>query len=72
MNTDASGFDLAVLCPLFSGVIAQDLADDAAFVFYDGTVVAPGTWTLPNPTTVQQAIDRLAVAVSGLLGGSIP
>lgn len=31
-----------------------------------------GSWALPNPTTVQEAIARLAVAVAGLLGGPIP
>ena len=32
----------------------------------------PLTCVVPSPTLVQDAIDRLAVAVSGLLGGSIP
>lgn len=30
------------------------------------------TWQYPQPQTVQEALDRLASAVSGLLGGAIP
>jgi hypothetical protein len=29
-------------------------------------------WTDPDPTTVRSALDRLAAAVAGLLGGPIP
>lgn len=32
----------------------------------------PGSWDLPAPTTIQIALDRLAVAVEGLLGGALP
>jgi len=33
---------------------------------------APGNWNPPVPTDLNNAIDRLASAVSGLLGGTIP
>lgn len=33
---------------------------------------APGNWAVSAPTDLNNAIDRLATAVSGLLGGTIP
>jgi hypothetical protein len=33
---------------------------------------APSDWTAPAPDNAQDAIDRLAAAVEGLLGGAIP
>lgn len=32
----------------------------------------PASWASPAPTTAKQAIDRIAAAVAGLLGGPIP
>ncbi len=32
----------------------------------------PADWDAPAPTTVAEALDRLATAVEGLLGGAIP
>jgi hypothetical protein len=34
--------------------------------------VTPGNWAGNPPTTVQDAIERLAAAVAGLLGNPIP
>lgn len=44
--------------------------NDASGLNY--TPINGANWTDPDPTTVQDALDRLAAAVSGLLGGPIP
>ena len=36
------------------------------------SATTPGDWAAPAPTSSQGAIDRLAAAVEGLLGGAIP
>lgn len=46
---------------------ALALKQDAAYTPADGA-----NWTDPDPTTIQEAIDRIADAVAGLLAGSIP
>lgn len=45
-------------------------ADQAAALSY--TPGTPGDWAPTAPTTQGEALDRLATAVAGLLGGPIP
>lgn len=45
----------------------------AAYINTAGYVTTvPGNWNPPVPTDLNDAIDRIATAVSGLLGGAIP
>ena len=45
----------------------------AAYINTAGyTTTAPANWNPPVPTDLNDAIDRLATAVQGLLGGAIP
>jgi hypothetical protein len=43
----------------------------SASYFYR-TTLGPGTWQTASPVTIEDAIERIAVAVAGLLGGPIP
>lgn len=61
-----------IASPAFTGFAAPPtlVSISSNISYVDQT--PPLTWAAPSPSTVQNAIDRLAVAVSGLLGGSIP
>lgn len=57
--------------PTMLGITTLNVGANANRVTYTPTPDA-ASWVLPNPTTTDQAIARLAVAVQGLLGGQIP
>lgn len=57
--------------PNFLGTFIAGLFTVSEQVFYLAAA-GPPIWAAPLPDDVQEAIDRLAVAVSGLLGGPIP
>lgn len=54
-----------------TGIVPSDFFVEAATLIHYAAG-DPTDWTDPDPSTVQEAIDRLAAAVSGLLGGGIP
>jgi hypothetical protein len=50
--------------------VSYDFLDEARSLAY--TPVSAAFWAAPAPTTIQNAVDRLSVAVRGLLTASIP
>lgn len=48
--------------------IGKDIDELRAY----STTLDAASWTAPAPTTQAEAIARLAVAVQGILGGTIP
>jgi hypothetical protein len=54
---------------LADAAAAQSTAEDAQNQLYNPN---GADWTNPDPTTIKNAVDRLATAVAGLLAGTIP
>jgi hypothetical protein len=67
---DAVSLPQAAASLTTSGTVTIDLFTRAQSIGY--VPATPANWTDTDPTKVSQAIDRLAAAVAGLLGGSIP
>lgn len=72
LNANALTNDIATWCPGFTGGggVVPFTFGKASLVGY--TAANPADWDVSAPTEVNAAIDRLASAVSGLLGGPIP
>lgn len=77
----APGINVSLRLPASDGAAKQAIVTDGAGTLSFGNVLAtnldytPGTpanWVGPAPTTVQQALDRLAAKVAALNGGPIP
>ena len=63
--------NLPVWAPGYSGTLTFAFSADAAILVPYSPASLP-TWSGINPTSVADALDRLAAAVAGLLGGPIP
>jgi len=58
-----------MICDVTTGQVLFVATTAVVIPYFDGSA---GAWTIPVPANLNVAIDRLANAVAGLLGGTIP